>query len=85
MKDNGKKLRTHNGRQVIAKLKLLLDLTQIISSYNLLRNNDKFNCNTKSYYNTNKNVFLKYLATKTIESKKLPFYCITQNTGGHVL
>jgi len=30
-------------------------------------------------------VFLKYLATKTIESKKLPFYCITQNTGGHVL
>jgi len=30
-------------------------------------------------------VFLKYLATKAIESTKLPFYCITQNTGGHVL
>ena len=56
---------------MIAKLKLLLDLTQIISSYNLLRNNNKFNCNTKSYYNTNKNVFLKHLATKTIESKKI--------------
>jgi hypothetical protein len=42
-----------------------------ISSYNLLRNNNKFNCNTKSYYNTNKNVFLKHLATKTIESKKI--------------
>jgi hypothetical protein len=45
-----------------------IDLTQVITSYNLLRNNNKFNCNTKSYYNTNKNVFLKYLATKTIES-----------------
>ena len=69
---------------MIAKLKLLLDLTHIISSWNLLRNNKKFNCYTKSL-NTNKNVFLKYLATKTIESKKLPFYCITQNTGEHVL
>jgi len=64
---------------VIAKLKLLLDLTQIISSHKLLRNNKKFNCNTKSE-NTNKNTFLKYIATKTIERKKLPFYCITQNT-----
>jgi len=57
---------------VIAKLKLLLDLTQIISSYNLLRNNKKFNCNTKSY-NTNKILFLKCLVTKTIENKKYPF------------
>ena len=57
---------------MIAKLKLLLDLTHIISSYNLLRTNNKFNCNTKSYYNTNKNVFLKYLATKTIDSKNYP-------------
>ena len=32
------------------------------------RNNKKFNCNTK-FQNTNKNIFLKYLATKTIEKK----------------
>jgi hypothetical protein len=57
-----------NGRQVIAKLKLLLDLTQIISSYNLLGNNKKLNCNINSH-NTNNSLFLKYLATKTIESK----------------
>jgi len=49
-----------------------------------LRNSKKYNSYTKSW-NTKKIVFLKYLATKTIESKKLPFYCITQNTGGHVL
>jgi len=48
-----KKVKIDNGRQVIAKLKLLLDLT---------------NCNTNSH-NTNNNLFLKYLATKTIESK----------------
>jgi hypothetical protein len=30
-------------------------------------------------------LFLKYLATKQIQSKKLPFYCITQNTGGHLM
>jgi hypothetical protein len=63
-----KKVKTDNGRQVIAKLKLLLDLTLIISSYNLLRNNKQFNYNT-NFHNTNKNLFLKYLATKTIESK----------------
>ena len=34
------------------------------------RNNKKFNCNTK-FQNTNKNIFLKYLATKTIESKTI--------------
>ena len=31
------------------------------------------------------NVFLKYLATKAIESKKLPFYSIAQNTGRHLM
>ena len=71
-------------RQVIAKLKLLLDLTQIISSQNLLGNNKKFNCNTNSH-NTNNNLFLKYLATKTIEGKKLPFQSITQNTGEYLI
>jgi len=30
-------------------------------------------------------LFLKCLATKTIESKKNPFYCITQNTDGHLM
>ena len=64
-----KKIKTYNGQQVIAKLKLLLDLTQIISSYNLLGNNKKLNCNINSH-NTNKNLVLIYLATKTIESKK---------------
>ena len=61
--DNG-----DNGRQVIAKLKLLPNLTLIISSYNLLGNNKQFNYNTH-FHNTNTNLFLKYLATKTIESK----------------
>ena len=42
----------------------------------ILRNNKQFNYNTNFHY-TNKNLFLKYLATKQLRANKLPFYCIT--------
>jgi hypothetical protein len=30
-------------------------------------------------------LFLEYQARKAIESKELPFYCITHNAGGYLM